>query len=158
IVRLANSLSMSGLPRDPHALADILLERGIAVPSTRTVDGVTHDERYHLLKANGQEFLALKISDARYIFTYTVPLPPQPVPTSDTSIIGQERAPTADTAPGGDVTVQAASETEAQALLEAVSVQLVQEEDERAKSPTKPIVTIPATDDLIAQLVAEEGD
>lgn len=159
IVRMANSLSMTGVPRDPHTLADILLERGIAESGQRTIDGVKHDERYHLLKANGKEFLALKISDARYIFTHTVPLPPQSVTVPDTPTTGADQGTAlAATAPACEITVETASEKDAQALLEAVSVQLVQEESEKTKPPTKPIVSIPPIDDLIVQLVAEEGD
>lgn len=158
IVRMANSLSMTGMPRDPHALADILLERGIAMPGTRTVDGGTQDERYHLLKVNDQEVLALKISDARYIFTYTVPLPPQSATALETPTTGQDHESAPAIPPASDVTVQAATTTDAQALLDVVSAQLVQEGNEDAKPPTKPIVTIPAIDDLIVQLVAEEGN
>lgn len=158
IVRMTNSLAIPGMPRDPHALADILLERGIAEPGKRTVDGVVQVERYHVLKVQGNEVLTLKISDARYIFVNTLPLPPQTVASAPYSAEQQASSSGSEDEETPVVAVAPASDADAQALLETIAAQVATDKQEGTTPPKKPIVIIPPIEELIEQLVEEEGD
>lgn len=74
INRLVGQMEIPGVPKDPQVLADILIERGIAVGYEQiNVDGEVLAYRYHRLTDGKRTIYALRFSHAEYVFDEPTP-------------------------------------------------------------------------------------